>query len=107
MYLLHDQNRLLTRRDITATNCSFNAVSILQMLVAKSLLFYRSSKSLASDQHKEEILKRFMLYSLYAWGVPLVPTALSLIFYHIKVLPSAIQLVVDNDQCLMCKDTFY
>jgi hypothetical protein len=64
---------------------------------------FGSSKSFSSRQHRSKELKRFVLYSLYAWGSPLVVTAIPLIFYHLDVLPPSIQVIINEKKCLLYK----
>nr|DAC74017.1 TPA_exp: secretin G protein-coupled receptor Mthl2 [Tribolium castaneum] len=62
---------------------------------------FGSSKSFSSRQHRNKELKRFILYSLYGWGSPLVLTAIPLIFYHVDVLPSALQVIISEKKCVL------
>lgn len=63
--------------------------------------FCRSSKSISSLQARGKELKRFMWYSLYGWGFPLLLTVVPLLFYHIQVLPDSIQIFINEKKCFV------
>ncbi|KAJ8915634.1 hypothetical protein NQ315_003418 [Exocentrus adspersus] len=109
------KSKLNTRK--TMTTCKaigniFNNLLQLQLLrlaasdVLRHLLDIRvrywSSKRYSSFSNKKKRdLKRFICYSLYGWGLPLVMTVILLTFHFSDVLPPSIKIRIGETKCLI------
>ncbi|XP_072393650.1 G-protein coupled receptor Mth2-like isoform X1 [Diabrotica undecimpunctata] len=93
----------------TSTDCQLRAFfliffAIAQFSWANVMSFeiwctFGTTKIYLGTNYREAELRKFIFYSIYAWGTPLILTLITLLFSEWKVLPFAIQPYIGNVKC--------
>ncbi|XP_057653086.1 G-protein coupled receptor Mth2-like [Diorhabda carinulata] len=93
----------------TETECQFRAFSIIFFAIAQFSwanvmsfeiwITFGTTRIYLGSSQKEKELKKFIFYSLYGWGGPLLITLTILLFKKWKVLPYAIQPLIGEQKC--------
>ncbi|CAG9855505.1 unnamed protein product [Phyllotreta striolata] len=95
--------------NISSTNCQIISYVLIlcalaQCTWANIMCFeiwctFGTTKLYIGADHKEIEFRKFLTYSLYAWGVPLLLTLIIILFSQWKILPDAIQPYLAEEKC--------
>lgn len=64
-------------------------------------IFFRSDSALMTAKGEWEERKRFLCYSLYGWGLPLIIVALIALFKQLTFVPSWMQPLLGDAKCVL------
>ncbi|KAJ8958954.1 hypothetical protein NQ318_019725 [Aromia moschata] len=83
----------------------FSCFAWLQIMCFDIYWTFGSTKRFSTRHEKRRRdFKRFIWYSTYGWGFPLVLTLIPLIFHYADVLPMPIRVKVAETKCLIERD---
>lgn len=68
-------------------------------LLCFDIYYTFGSGRIRNEPHKKKSIKRFLLYSLYGWGVPLLLTVIPIWFYYHDILPEPIKIYMGIRRC--------